>query len=338
MDRTVHNLIPLLLLALLAACVGPGGIGAGTVLRSIDNDTFARSDDHYTAGLSLSHVGPPVARFEDAALPGAVARTLDQRWPFEGDQRFVLHSISQRMFTPTDLEATSPVPGDLPYSALLYGTTTVGSQTRERLDAVSLTLGVVGPLALGEELQTAWHDMIGAEDPAGWDRQLDTELLLNVGYDHRRRIRRFGNQDALGGDLLGAVSLAAGNLQSRVSLAVTGRLGLAVPDNFHMQAPFLAEESLGLRATGPRPRRSIYAFAGLDSTWLYNAIYLDGNTFEDSHSVEHEDHLWRGSLGVAAQFEHWLATITYERSEVAWDHPEGLGEEAFVRLGVTWNF
>ena len=65
---------------------------------------------------------------------------------------------------------------------------------------------------------------------------------------------------------MGGISLAVGNLQTHASVAATVRLGLALPTNFRMQAPFLSEESLGLRPFDEAAPRSIYAFAGIAAT------------------------------------------------------------------------
>ncbi len=328
---------------LFASCAATGegdGFSAGSVLRSIDNDSLANSDDQYTSGVSLSYLPKHERSFADAPLPDAIGDRLDAHWPFaDQDERFVIYSLSHRIFTPTDLEAREPVEDDLPYSAFLYGTATVGSQSRDELNAFSLSLGVVGPAALGEEVQRGLHDLIGSREPEGWSHQLENEPLLNLGFEHRRRLHRTGDPQGLGADLLGAVAGSAGNLQTQATLAGTLRMGYRVPSNFHMQSHFLAEESLGIRAYDrPEKPRSLYAFTGFAATAIANAIFLDGNTFSGSHSVDHDHYVLRGSVGVAGQYGPLLATISYERASLPWDHPEGLDEESFLRLGLSWDF
>jgi lipid A 3-O-deacylase len=325
----------------LVACAATGdSLSAGSVFRSIDNDSAADSDDQYTSGLSLSYVSRHAPSFADAPLVDGVAQALDRHWPFgPEDQRFVIYSLSHRIFTPTDLSAREPVEGDLPYSALLYATATVGSQGEDTLTAASLSLGLAGPAALGEPVQSTIHRWIGAEDPQGWDEQLDHEPLLNVGLEHRRRLYDLGSAGGFGADLLGALSGSVGNLQTQATVASTARVGLRIPKNFHMQTNFLAEESLGLRAREPLAgTRSIYAYAGFAATALANAIYLDGNTFSDSHSVEHDGYVLRGSVGVAAQLGRVLVSVAYERASLPWDHPDGFETESFLRFGLSLDF
>ena len=335
--------LPLLLLLLLLpqACATPDGrFGAGSVLRTFDNDSPAATDDQYTSGLSLSFVSKPAKSFEEVPLPKALGRALEAHWPVpEDDERFVIYSLSHRIFTPTDLSARDIVEDDLPYTALLYGTATVGSQGPKALSALSLSVGIAGPWALGEEVQSTVHDWIGSRDPEGWDNQLDNELLLNVGAEHRRRLVTAGRREGWGADLLGALSGSLGNLQSQATVASTVRAGWRVPQNFHMQSSFLTEESLGLRPYGGSTRElSLYGFAGFAATGLLNAIWLDGNTFEDSHRVDHDHHVLRGSVGMAMRKGPLLVSAAFEEATLPWDHPDGLDEERFLRLGVSWDF
>lgn len=330
-----------LILLLSPACVAPGdSLAAGSVLRSIDNDSLDDSDDQYTSGVSLSYISRHEPSFARTPLPEWIGGALDDHWPFEGqDQRFVIYSLSHRVFTPTDLSARGVVEGDIPYAGLVYATATVGSQSPRALNAFALTLGIVGPAALGEEIQSGVHSLIDSEDPKGWDEQLDNEPLLNVGYEHRRRLLRSGAWKGVSGDVLGAFSASAGNLQTQATLASTARVGFRVPSNFHMQSHFLAEESLGLRANDPDPkRRSLYLFTGFAATALANAIYLDGNTFSDSHSVDHDHYVLRGSVGIAGSYGPVLGSLAYERATLPWDHPDGLDDESYLRLALSWDF
>lgn len=330
----------LFLALLLSACAVDGGLSAGSTLRNVDNDVLDKTDDQYTSGISLSYVSETLEQFEDGPLPGSFGRWLDERWPFvEQQQRFVIWSVAQRLFTPTDLAATEVVEGDLPYSGLLYGTLTTGSQSRDRLDAFSLTAGVVGPLALGKEVQTAVHRAIGSEIPQGWDNQLDNEPLVNVGYDQRRRLLRVGSPHGFGADLLTGLSASAGNLQTQLSLGATVRAGLRVPSNFHMQAPFLTEEALGLRAYDVCACTwAAYLFGGVGATALANAIYLDGNTFSDSASVDHDSYILRGTFGGALRYEQVLLSIAMETATIPWEQPDGLDRETFARFSLSFDF
>lgn len=327
-----------LLLFCSASCVATG---RGSVVASVDNDSIDKSgDDHYSSGLALAYVSELEGSFADTPLLGSLARELDEHWPFDDhDQRFVIYSLSHRLFTPSNLSRKEVVEDDLPYSAMFYARATVGSQSYRELTAFSLVLGFVGPWALGEEFQSAAHAVFGSSDPQGWDHQLDNEPLLNVELEHRRRLWRGEKQDGFGGDLLASISASAGNLQTQATVAATVRTGYRLPSNFHMQTPFLGEESLGLRSHDPLDDRSfVYAFASFAAAGLANAIYLDGNTFSDSHSVDHDHHVLRGSIGLAGRHGPILASASYELMTLPWDPPDGQDDDYYLRLNLSWDF
>ena len=56
---------------------------------------------------------------------------------------------------------------------------------------------------------------------------------------------------------------------------------------------------------------SWYAFAGVDGRWVLRNIFLDGNTFSDSHSVDKKP--------LVADFVAGIA-ITYDQFRVAFTH------------------
>ena len=47
---------------------------------------------------------------------------------------------------------------------------------------MELKLGVVGLASHAEDVQKEFHDMIGGDEPMGWDTQLPDEPVINVGY------------------------------------------------------------------------------------------------------------------------------------------------------------
>ena len=55
------------------------------------------------------------------------------------------------------------------------------------LHTVEFDIGVVGPPALGRQVQTAWHKFVDAPEPQGWDNQIRTEPGILLTYLHKRR-------------------------------------------------------------------------------------------------------------------------------------------------------
>lgn len=336
--RTVRPVAALLLLGATSACVTNSAGERGELRFGLDNDTFAKSDDDYTSGISGAYVSPPLESHREGSIPAWVA-DLYADLPgvgADGRQRFVSHGVNQRMFTPSDLTTAEPIPQDMPYSGLLYYTLTGGSQDENSMDAVSVNLGLVGPWALGEEIQSWVHEVIDSKDPEGWDNQIDNEPLVNVGYEHRGRLGAFGDRDGLGGDVLWSGAGSLGNLFTAATLGLAVRFGLRVPDDYAMPPPFFGDETIGSRAySGPQEGWSIHGFAMANASLLGYSVIWDGNLFEDSQNVGYDPWIGRFYTGLAIAKGGLGLSAGLVWTTVPWENLEGREEQAYGRIGLA---
>jgi len=140
----------------------------GTYTLQFENDRIAETDRHYTNGMRLSWVSnsksPSASPQWARDVLGWIYRQVDE----ELEGRIGL-ALGQSIFTPEDTAARRLVVDDRPYAGWLYGGISAHTQRPgavagiglEMLDTVELDVGVVGPLALGEEVQNNFHDLIG---------------------------------------------------------------------------------------------------------------------------------------------------------------------------------
>jgi hypothetical protein len=182
--------------------------------------------------------------------------------------------IGQETFTPENLRASELIVNDRPYAGWLYLGTSLrrrgpGLGARPAMETVRLDLGVVGPLSFAEECQAIAHK----DDPHGWHNQLDDEFGVALRYDNRYLFSARG-EGSLGADFIPAAHFSLGNVDTHFGLGVLTRAGLNVPNEF---------ETPGQRTS---PRWGAYLFAGADGRVVGRNIFLDGNTFEDSHHVD----------------------------------------------------
>ena len=82
-------------------------------------------------------------------------------------------AVGLLIFTPGDLRASEPVPGDRPYASLFFvsGGRQYVSAARSVVYDSSLTLGILG-LAAAREVQVGLHDVTDSIRPQGWAHQV----------------------------------------------------------------------------------------------------------------------------------------------------------------------
>lgn len=115
---------------------------------------LARTDRYYTNGIKFG-VGLP---FDLLQVPAAqVLRSLD---PEGGEDIHIGLFVGQNMYTPRDIGIAAPQPDDRPWAAWLYLGGVAQRARGNRLDTVEFDVGVVGPAALGEQVQKGWHRLV----------------------------------------------------------------------------------------------------------------------------------------------------------------------------------
>lgn len=341
---------PVLLICFLAAVA----FGTGSVLRaapapaavngtwfcSIDNDLFVGSDDHYSSGVQAGWVSGYLTRYGDGPTPRFILPAVESlpRINEPDRQRFVSYSISHRIFTPNDIEDPNLVPDDLPYTGLLLGSFTAGAQDAQRMDAFSLTLGVAGPWALGEDVQRFVHKIVGASRPRGWAHQIRNEPIANIAYEHRNRFLTWGSRKSLGGDLIFQGAVAGGNLLTNATLGVGARWGWRVPDDYGLPPQFFGEETIGSRPYSTKESLGLWLFGLVNGSVFGNAIFWGGNTIKESHSTGFDPFIGRAYFGVRGRWRAWSASFGWVLTTVPWDNPDDRKVQRYGRLGISYTY
>lgn len=294
----------------------------GGTLR-LENDLFAGTDQNYTNGVSATLVSkdrrPGMSR---DCLPGllrAQARLIDAFNPefWAGDptttRENVVVKFGQSMYTPEDYARTDLLENDRPYAGLLY----VGSSWnrrrplptpgREVLDTREVTFGVIGPLSLAEQSQNLVHDLIGEDTFQGWEHQLGNEPAFQVAADRKARYRsnHFVQAGALAMDQITTRGFRLGNIETSATLSWEGRFGWNLPDDFGTYPIRPGAENRSPMAAGHSQRPNLATFLGghffvmLEAKAVGYDFSLDGNLFEDSHSVSRRPLVGQAAIGFA---------------------------------------
>lgn len=268
----------------------------------LENDLWGSgSDQHFTHGTRLSfvesreEVDDPQSCTSDQMGSGGldfIRRISDPVWKDSSDKTSQVSIIlGQNIFTPEDITDPNLIVNDRPYAGWLY--LGIGLFKRHEggrfpvFDTLELDLGIVGPESYAQDVQTWWHKNVSdSPRPAGWDHQLKNEpgLLLNLERKWRMELTPKKYQ-GLQVDFLPSVGVALGNVYNYASTGGIFRLGVNLPVDYG--PPRIRPGAQGSDFFEYKDKAvSWYAYAGVEGRALATNIFLDGNTFADSHSVD----------------------------------------------------
>lgn len=250
----------------------------------VENDDFDGPGRRYTSGikhqwLSAEGKGARLARLflfadgDDVTRFGAGAG----------------HSI----FTPDTLGAAAPLAGERPYAGWLYlEAQSVVTRRSGATDILKVAAGVVGPAALGEEAQRTTHRALNFIDPAGWDTQLRNEPGLLVSLD---RVWRIGGPEF---DVMPFAGASLGNVLTEARGGAIVRVGSTLD-----LTGLPARVSPARPSAGAHEREGVawQVYGGAMGRAVAQNIFLDGNTFRDSLSVDREAFVGEFEAGASLQ-------------------------------------
>jgi lipid A 3-O-deacylase len=275
--------------ATLLLLLVPAGAGAEqrqrlTLLEENDSLPFG-SDKHYSQGLRLSYLAAaeraPDTLFEAAA---AVLPWLGGDAP---RARRIALLLGQSIFTPKDTDALPPDRRDRPYAGWLYaGVSLLQESGGKTLDHIELQLGLIGPGALGKATQNEWHQFIGITEADGWSSQLQNEPGLVLEVERKWRLGLLGDR-RLGVDLVPELGGVLGNVFTYGKTGGLVRVGTNLGADY---GPARITPALSgtdwIDTEALADGLGFYLFAGVEGRAVGHNLFLDGNTFRSSRSVD----------------------------------------------------
>ncbi|WP_223161008.1 lipid A deacylase LpxR family protein [Salinicola aestuarinus] len=315
-----------LTLVLLAGSANADGI----LTLKTDNDIFASGGDgHYTNGFEADWTFEPAqdhwTRAVADLVPGWSRDSLTA----------TSYRFGQQIYTPEDIDVSEPIEDDRPYAGVLYAGMTLFSDEQlndwRHTSGVYLDAGLIGPGAGGEFVQKNFHHLVDSEEPEGWHNQLHNEPFLNVAY--RKAWWKKGRLDNLEAEYGPSAGFAAGNLYTYVAAGLGARLGQGLDNSFGI--PAVAPSNGSRVFFDNHSGFNWYLFANLEGRRMFQNLLLDGNSFEDSQSVDRRHWVGDVQAGLALSWNRWQ--ITYS---ALWRTHEFDGQETADRFGSltlsTW--
>ncbi len=304
----------------------------GTLSFYLENDTFGGTDENYTNGAFIGYTSPGSQHYADYG--GGLGGFFDSiGWIGGGEYtRHVAFGIGQQMYTPVDVQNPSLVPDQRPYAGWLYGSLGLVWQTPKVKNSLIFNIGVVGPWSYAEETQRYVHERLGQRYPQGWDNQLGNEIGINMAYEHRWRIRDREDSSGFDWDLMPYFGASLGNVNTSANIGTEIRFGYNLPDDF-------GSGGISQTSSTPSPVNSpdgkpwrhafgMHLFARAEGRGVLQNIFLDGNTFRESHSVDKYPFVGDLSVGLAMNWKNTKLTyaMVYRTKEFdGQQHPQVFG-------------
>jgi hypothetical protein len=246
--------------------------------------THGKSDRYFSNGIRIEYQMPQ-SWFKKARLK-KIFITLPNK---DYKKSKIIALGEMRMYTPEDLSATEPLIGDRPYAGLLtFGLGGVSNDfdSGQRI-TTEYQVGVVGPSAGQEYVQTSWHRFTKKRAPSvvipeGWDNQISDFPALNIRTEYEKNIfSPVKNIETIGG-----FEINFGSVTNYISLNNQIRLGLFNDYFFNasglkMRNKYVDGEALPCRKNffAQNINRNIQAYFFVKTSFrftLYNSLLQGG--------------------------------------------------------------
>ncbi len=281
---------------------------------SVENDAIGGGEDaNYTSGIRLTYFDvetpmPPVIDELAEAVPTFDINTTTSTF----------FTLGQNIFTPSNIETRSAQPDDRPYAGWLYGSVGLTTITKNHLDELEFTLGVVGPQSLAEQAQKLIHNNVtDSPSPKGWSNQLEFEPGLIASWQRRWPVWYTNN---IGPFRLRAepnINVSLGNIYTYAGTGATLTFG-PFKDRIQDTPPRVRPAMAG---TGffdsPDNDLTWFLFTGFDGRAVARNIFLDGNTFKDSPDIDKNYLVGDANVGFAIAYDDYRIayTLNYRTKE-----------------------
>ncbi len=187
---------------------------------NLNNDVLNQTDQQYTEGASLELVAPWI---KDFPLSKLLIR------PF-AIKRYGL-GIEQGCYTP-NLKDGDEKSYDRPFASTLFlknFVITVDTIDKQRFSS-TISTGIIGPDALGGQLQDEFHTAINDYVSPGWKYQIQNDVILNYGVNYEKQIVAYKHLFSIDAEAAARV----GTLSDKISPALNIMFG-------YFESPFSNE-------------------------------------------------------------------------------------------------
>jgi lipid A 3-O-deacylase len=291
-------------------------------LTAENNNLVVDEDRHYVNGDNFVYLSPTLSSGQGLVQRTALNIQDALPWLFpvvasDSDRRLEWTMLGQQIFTPQNKNLSTPDATDRPYAGWLYtGVELMQNTDGRRYDQLGMTLGVVGPAALGKQVMNGFHGAFGFGQSEGWSHQINDEPALTLDYEHKWRFAtRFDRAGGLEVDAIPELGATLGNVLTYGEATGMLRIGRGLDADYGPR--MLQPGSTGGGYFSPsltHSRFGAYLFAGFQQRVVGRNIFLDGNTWRDSPFVDKYPWVHDEFAGISAfGWNRVRADFTYVR-------------------------
>ncbi len=199
---------------------------------SFENDAIFKTDKYYTNSISYSWLSSK--NTNDQRIYDNSFYNFINNIPFQKEKKnqSIQLGFEHFLFTPDDIEKTEKIKDDIPYAGVAELQLSIYRWEEKYFHQFGLSLSLVGPSALGEEVQNTMHDMIGARHANGWDNQLDDSLNIGINYSYGEKFytKYFDNNSKF--EVINQIRFDLGTDIRGIIGGTNFRYGYNIPNNF----------------------------------------------------------------------------------------------------------
>jgi len=295
------------------------GNNLNTFALYVENDYFAGQDGEYSSGLKLTWSSAIKDHFPKDIWPHRWLYPLVKHIPlekFSDRKKNITCAFGQNIYTPEDIESEDIVEDERPYAGVSYLSVGFHSRLERQMDTIEVSLGLVGPSSYAEQCQKAVHKIFDDIEPNGWDNQLNNEPILEIIYEHKKKIMQSGINAGFGHDLILNTGGGIGNALIYYNLGLAYRLGWNLPNDFGI-FPIRTVSSFNgtldeeASQSASKNKFGIQLFCSAEGRAVLRNIFLDGNTCSDSPSVDKKPVVSDLMSGINLSSGHAQLSIAY---------------------------
>jgi len=259
-----------------------------------ENDADIRDDGDYTYGGSIG-----VLFFREDI------NNTNLYIPFtnyKNSDNYISFNIAHQMYTPQDFESSELIVDDRPYAGYIYLQTSLHQSLNNTLKSLTLQIGMVGPSAEMEEIQKIIHSLIGSPEPQGWQYQLKDEFIFQLNYAQKKYY------DLNSASIIPEFGIELGNASTKVYTSTLFRWGKNVPKDYGtyvLDNTNYSKIPLENKKEKRTQKWSYYLNFGLKANLIARNIFLDGNSYKDSHSVDKNNFLLDLTYGFSFAYKRF---------------------------------